>query len=249
MTDSHGLIEGTEPDAEFLERHFRACILALERVHALSPGEFDALTHTPARTDEERRQRAQHHEDIARSALRAMQQGLLLEEEFNLWSGRRKEAGQPVKFRFERAYSALCTPGLSCRRGALTGIIRAYQRLLDDLLGTLTDAAIAATTADELLAVEYRATEAGIIEFEHYLGEAVAGWPTFPRSSGRFRGAAALREVLEARQRELPMSNELAVRHASTLRGDGTLPLETPSTFKRAIASVAKLFNISAPGG
>lgn len=249
MPDSHRPIEGNEPDDAFVERQFRSCVLALERVHALSPGEFDTLARTPARTDDERQQRLQHHEDIARSALRAMQQGRLREEEFNLWSGRRKEAGQPVKFRFERAYSTLCTPALSCRRGALTGIVRAYQRLLDDDLGSMTDAAIAATTAEELLAVEHRAVEFGIIEFENYLGEAVAGWPTFPRSTGRFRGAAALREVLEHRQRELAMPADLAASHHAQLRGapvEESMPTESNgSTIKRAIASVAKLFNMS----
>lgn len=248
MLDTNRPVDGTETDELFLERQFRVCVLALERVHALSPGEFDSLARTPARTDDERAVRARHHEDIARSALRAMQQGLLREEEFNLWSGRRKEAGQPVKFRFERAYSALCTPAVSCRRGALTGIVRAYQRQLDELLGELTDATTAATTPEALLAVERRAVEAGIIEFETYLGEAVEGWPTFPRSTGRFRGAAALREVLELRQRELPMTAELAERHQVILRGEADADDDAQrngGTIQRAIASVARLFNIS----
>ena len=96
---------------------------------------------TPARSDEERQLRSSHHTDIARRALIAAQKYLLSEEEFDIWSGRRKEAGQPVKFRFERAYANVCTPLISCKRGALTGIIRAYVRLQDELIAELIDTA------------------------------------------------------------------------------------------------------------
>jgi hypothetical protein len=146
-----------ETDDEFLNRQFQSSIQALERVHALSPGEFDRLVHTPVRTEEERRLRSTHHEDIARRALIAAQHGLLSEEEFNIWSGRRKEAGQPVKYRFERAYANMGTPLLSCKRGALTGIVRSYVRLQDELIAALIAEGESLTSADDLLALEQQA--------------------------------------------------------------------------------------------
>jgi hypothetical protein len=59
-----------------------------------------------------------------------------------------------VKFRFERAYANVCTPLISCKRGALTGIIRAYVRLQDELISELIETAQEATSAAELLEVE-----------------------------------------------------------------------------------------------
>jgi len=197
-----------ETDEEFIERQFKQSVNALERIHALSPGEFERLVRTPTRTDEERQLRSSHHTDIARRALIATQQHLLSEEEFNIWSGRRKEAGQPVKFRFERAYANICTPLISCQRGALTGIIRSYVRLQDELITELIETAQAASSAEELLQVERQARGYGIIDFEGYLTNPIMGWPCYPRSTGRYRGASRLRQCLEQRQSELLLPEE-----------------------------------------
>lgn len=201
-----------ESDTDFLERQFQMSIEALERVQALSPGEFDSLVQTPARTEEERNARSAHHIDIARRALIAAQQGLLAEEEFNIWSGRRKEAGQPVKYRFERAYANACTSLVSCKRGALTGIVRSYLRLQDEIIAELISRADTAKTADELLEVEKDALRTGFLEFELYTNGVVSGWPCFPRSTGRFRGATRLRQYFEQRQEQLPLSSASAER-------------------------------------
>ena len=198
-----------ETDEEFLNRQFQQSIDALERVHALSPGEFESLIRTPARSDEEKRQRSMHHEDIARRALIAAQKHQLAEEEFNIWSGRRKEAGQPVKFRFERAFANACTPQISCKRGALTGIIRSYVRLQDELINDLMAQGEYATTADDLIRVQEEARRLGFLEFEVYTCGEVDGWPCFPRSTGRFRGSTRLRQFFEQRQAELPLPKEL----------------------------------------
>ena len=199
-----------ESDEDFLNRQFRTSLEALERVHALSPGEFDRLVLTPASTDEERAARGRHHDDIARRALIAAQRHLLAEEEFNIWSGRRKEDGLPVKFRFERAYANVWNPLIKCKRGALTGIVRAYVRLQDELINDLIEHGVRAETARELLDTEIKAVSAGFLEFECYTAQSVDGWPCFPRSTGRFRGATRLRQFFEGRQSELPLPADVA---------------------------------------
>lgn len=198
-----------ETDEEFLERQFKQSVVALERIQALSPGEFESLIRTPARTDEERRLRSLHHEDIARRTLIAAQKYLISEEEFNIWSGRRKEAGQPVKFRFERAFANVLTPQVSCQRGALTGIIRAYVRLQDEIINDLLAQGEYAETAEELFRVEEDACHMGFLELEPYVDTNVAGWPCFPRSTGRFRGSTRLRQFFEQRQSELPLPADI----------------------------------------
>lgn len=198
-----------ETDEEFLERQFKQSVAALERVQALSPGEFESLIRTPARTDEERRVRSLHHEDIARRTLIAAQKYLISEEEFNIWSGRRKEAGQPVKFRFERAFANVLTPQVSCQRGALTGIIRSYVRLQDEIINDLLAQGEYAENAEELLQVEEDACHMGFLVLEPYVDTDVDGWPCYPRSTGRFRGSTRLRQFFEQRQSELPLPAEL----------------------------------------
>ena len=207
-----------ETDEEFLERQFKQSVAALERVLALSPGEFESLIRTPARTDEERRQRTLHHEDIARRTLIAAQQYLISEEEFNIWSGRRKEAGQPVKFRFERAFANVLTPQVSCQRGALTGIIRAYVRLQDEIINNLITQGGYAESAEELVQVEEEACQMGFLEFEPYAEGNINGWPCYPRSTGRFRGSTRLRQFFEERQAEIALPSELLPRLAESMK-------------------------------
>jgi hypothetical protein len=239
-----------EPDDAFLDRQFRQSIDALERVHALSPGEFEYLANTSLRSDEERTQRSLHHVDIARRALIACQQGILSEEDFNIWSGRRKENGQPVKFRFERAYANVVTPPVSRLRGTLTGIVRAFQRLLDQAIDELADDIIAAESAEELIEVQFRAVEQGFLEFQAYRGEYVNGWPSFLRSTGRFRGAVRLRELIEEAQRRIPIPAHLAHRLVAELRARSWYedPAKSPNMstaenpFARFIAGVHNLF-------
>lgn len=208
---------GAGSDEAFLQRQFRSSIEALERVHALEPGDFERLIQIPARTPEERDTRAAEHEAIARKALIAAQQGLIAEEDFNIWSGRRKENGEPVKIRFEEAFGNARTPRIACQRGALTGIVRAYMRLQDDLINRLIHDSEFARTGDELLAVEKEAINCGFLDFELYANEKVNGWPSFPRSTGRFRGATRLRQFFEKRQLELELSPESAARQQKEL--------------------------------
>lgn len=263
-THLQSTVGNNESDEDFLMRQFRQSIEALERVHALSSGEFDQLIQVPVHTEEDFKRRANHHEEIARHAFQAAQKGLLSEEEFNIWSGRRKEDGQPVKFRFERAYSNASTPLISCMRGALTGIVRAYVRLQDETIAALIQQAGEATSAEDLLRIEKEAVRLGLLEFEPYnCGEYVAGWPSFPRSTGRFRGATRLRQYLEQRQSEIPMPAELTEQvrqmlfHAYDMSTPTESPLKesareyqvTPATeahpapLKKILASITKIFH------
>ncbi|HEY3379795.1 MAG TPA: hypothetical protein VGL77_20160 [Armatimonadota bacterium] len=251
-----------ETDDAFIERQFRLSIEALERVHALAPGEFTALVQSSAHTDEEILARTAHHEAIARRAITAAQRSLLTEDEFNIWSGRRKEQGEPVKMRFERSYARCCTPHISCQRGALTGIVRAYVRLQDELIAELIGQGELANTAAALFTVEQQAVAYGFLMFEPYAHDGVAGWPTFLRSTGRFRGATRLRQYFEQRQQALPLAPEQLeaikaaalneVSYPQTVTSDPVMR-ETPapytvtphgfSPFRRLIACIARLFD------
>lgn len=199
-----------ESDDNFLDRQFHQSIAALERIHALSPGEFDHLVSTPVHTDADRARRTVRHEAIARRALAAVQQRLLCEEDFNIWSGRRKENGVPVKYQFERAFANAASPRLICRRGALTGIVRAFLRLQDELINTLVEKGENVSTPEQLLEVMREAVQAGILAFEYYADDAQNGWPCFLRSSGRFRGATRLRYLFDRCQEALPLPEHLA---------------------------------------
>lgn len=217
-----------ETDEEFLVRQFAMSVCALERVAALSPGEFDRLVQSSSYTEEERRLRSEQHFEIARRTFSAARQNAIAEEEFNIWSGRRKENGQPVKLRFERAYERHGSPLFSRQRGALTGIIRAYIALQDEFIADLLARGKAATTAGELFIIEQQAVESGFLAFEFYTDGSVAGWPCFPRSTGHFRGAVRLREYFEQRQATLPLTANAAAR----IRQQALQEMAHPDTVK-----------------
>jgi hypothetical protein len=204
------LLVTREEDSAFLDRQFRSCFGALLRVGALAPGEVERLERTPAPTEELRRARAAEHERIAHAVLKAVQEGRMREEEFNLWSSRRREGGVPVKERFEVAYAACLSPELSRRRGTLTGVVRAYQHLSEELINCLLGEVEAARSAEDLLAVERSAVARGVLRFEPVAREQPSGWPLRVRSSGRLRNAGRLRDVLDHRQQELPMAADCA---------------------------------------
>ena len=247
VTDTVSLAH--ESDKAYLERLFRQSVAALERVGALAPDEFDGLVRSPARTDLERDQRAEQHRQIAQRALTAVQDGAIAEEDFNIWSGRRKEDGCVVKYRFERIYQRCCTRVLTHRRGALTGIVRAYQHAQAELVDSLAADIAAAKTPEELLHTASRSVDAGFLVFQRYTNGTVAGWPIFTRSTGRLRGAMRLRALIDTRQKELPMSAEFAAAVMAKIaitketgsavgpQGDGEHP------FQRLLESIRRMFS------
>lgn len=247
----HGYVES---DIEYVERQFSMSIAALERVHALAPGEFETLIRRTTLTDDERQRRIEQHHEIARKAFLAAQLGLITEEDFNIWSGRRKENGQPVKAHFEQAYINASTPLISCTRGALTGIVRAFARIQDEAIEALVTRGETVQTAAELLAIEEEANAAGFIDFELYPHGDIQGWPSYPRSSGRFRGASRLRRFLEQRQTELTLSAAdaeklrvkiiLALQQSASAKQQKLHPDgQQPSFIHRLLAKIIRLFH------
>jgi len=215
-----------ESDEAFLDRHFLSSVEALLRVGALQPGEFDELVQSATLPEEERAKLAERHDAIARLAVEAVRVGQLSEEDFNIWSGRRKERGIAVRPRFEQAYAQMINPTLARRRGALTGIVRAFQRMLDEMIDDFVQAGEQAATPEELVTLEQQAVQEGFLTFELFTFGTVAGWPSFMRSSGRLRGAMRLREYFEERQAALPMTAQQAELLLRELREGGWLPAE-----------------------
>ena len=201
---------GLDEAQEFVLAQFNASVSALERTGILQAGEFEKMMLATGSSVYERIARTENHLRIAEAIFAAISRGDLLEEEFNIWSGRRKIDGEPIKIRFEQLYLSCCSTQISRMRGTLTAIVRAYQHKLEGLIYGLIATGKTATDPAELLQVERQAVESGLLSLELLNGGLIDGWPTFLRANGRFRGASKLREFFDVRQHELPMSEEMA---------------------------------------
>ncbi len=205
-------VSATESDIanEFVLAQFTASVTALERAGAMQTGEFDRMLLPSGNSPYERIARTESQQRIAKAIFDAISRGELLEEEFNIWSSRRKIDGEPVKVKFEQHYVNCNSIRITRMRGALTVIIRAYQNHLDGLINRSIAAGKSATSPTELLEVERQAVKSGLLSLKLLNGGLIDGWPTFLRSNGNFRGAAKLREFFDFRQHELPMTEIMA---------------------------------------
>ena len=100
-----------------------------------------------------------------------------------------------------------------------------------------------------MLLVEQQAKEYGFIDFEGYLTNEVAGWPCYPRSTGRFRGATRLRQFFEQRQQELPLAKEQAdaLRQQLTVQPAIRTDAYRPQYHPNVPAQEAQIVNAGAP--
>jgi hypothetical protein len=186
----------------FVEEHLADCVQALERAGVLEPGELESLTRSHAGSAPMRMQLETRHSVLGARALEAVCKGWLREEHFNVWSGRRKGPdGRPVTDRFEKAFALAQDRRLLRRRGALTGIIRAFQRLGAEMADRICDTIVAAQTYEEFIRAEREAIHARLVDAEYYHMEPVNGWPYFVRASGRLRQGSRVRELLEEKRK------------------------------------------------